>query len=117
MIDLDALGFSSGVRCSGFIIPNFHRNVNALILQMAKYPDLPTFLYGNSMGCMVLTTYLQRNPDLRIAGVVFSAPFFYLPECLEGRDRKLAIIPYIAQGIKDFVLASHIKKASVALND
>ena len=47
---------------------------------MAKHPKLPSFLYGNSMGCMVLATYLQRNPDLNIAGVIFSAPFFNLPE-------------------------------------
>ena len=84
---------------------------------MAKYPDLPSFLYGNSMGCMIITTYLQRNPGLHLAGVVLSAPFFYLPEHLEGRDGKLAITPYIGPILKDFVLGSHIKKASVCLDE
>jgi alpha-beta hydrolase superfamily lysophospholipase len=84
---------------------------------MAKYPDLPTFLYGNSMGCMVLTTYLQRNPDLHLAGVIFSAPFFYIPDTMEQRDFKMLIAPYAGAVLKDFLLGSHIKKGFVTLND
>jgi alpha-beta hydrolase superfamily lysophospholipase len=29
---------------------------------------------------MVINTFLLRNPDLKIAGVIFSAPFFGLSE-------------------------------------
>jgi alpha-beta hydrolase superfamily lysophospholipase len=32
MIDLDGHGYTSGVRTSGFILPNFHRNVTSLLL-------------------------------------------------------------------------------------
>jgi len=28
------------------------------------------------MGCMVINTFLLKNPDLKLAGVIFSAPFF-----------------------------------------
>jgi len=53
---------------------------------MAKFGELTTFLCGNSMGCMILKTYLLVNPNLSIAGVIFIVPFWYVPASIEDRD-------------------------------
>ena len=55
-IDLEGYGWSAGVRGKGPNIENFHYNVTALIEQFKE--GYPTFLWGNSMGCMVLNTFL-----------------------------------------------------------
>ena len=34
------------------------------------------------MGGLALNTFLLRNPDLKLAGVIFSAPFFGFAESL-----------------------------------
>lgn len=34
------------------------------------------------MGCLVVNTFLLRNPDLKLAGVIFSAPFFGFADSL-----------------------------------
>jgi len=41
---------------------------------------VPSFLYGNSLGGLILNTFLLRNPDLKLAGVIFSAPLFGFAE-------------------------------------
>ncbi len=77
-VDIECHGYAAGVRGSGIRIDAFHFSVIAMI---QRFEDgLPTFLYGNSMGCMVVNTFLLKNPDLKIAGVIFSAPFFGFSE-------------------------------------
>jgi alpha-beta hydrolase superfamily lysophospholipase len=78
MVDLEGYGFSAGVRGMGPSIPNCHYNITALLEQFK--PGVPSFLYGNSMGCMVINTYLLQNSKLPIAGVIFGSPFFELTE-------------------------------------
>ena len=79
LIDFEGYGFTAGRRCSGLRIENMHSQVTSLLTQVRE--DLPLFLMGHSMGCMVLNTYLQLNPEIasRLAGVIYSAPFFGLP--------------------------------------
>jgi alpha-beta hydrolase superfamily lysophospholipase len=73
-IDLECHGHAAGTRISGLRIDSMHFYLTAMISRFQE--GLPTFLYGNSMGCMVINTFLLKNPDLKLAGVVFSAPFF-----------------------------------------
>jgi len=77
-VDIECHGFAAGSRVSGLRIESFHFCVTGMIEQFEA--NLPTFLYGNSMGCMVLNTFLLKNPELKIQGVVFSAPFFGFSE-------------------------------------
>ena len=78
MIDLECFGYSAGIKGPGLRIENMHFNITALIMQFKE--GLTTFLMGHSMCCMVINTFLLRNPDLKIAGVIFSAPFFGISE-------------------------------------
>ena len=90
IIDLEGYGWSAGVRAKGPNVENFHFNVTAMIEQFRD--GIPTFLWGNSMGCMVLNTFLLQNPHLKISGVIFGSPFFELSEAF-GFDagKKLAV--------------------------
>ncbi len=73
-IDHESYGFSAGERISGQHIDTLHFGISALIQRFEE--GIPTFLYGNSLGCLAINTFLLRNPDLKLAGVIFSAPFF-----------------------------------------
>ena len=45
-------------------------------------PDGPCTLVGHSMGGLTVNSYLSFNPEIakRLAGVIYSAPFFGSPE-------------------------------------
>ena len=47
---------------------------------MQARTDKPLFILGHSMGGLVTTTFLLKNPNLKIAGVILSAPFFGFDE-------------------------------------
>ena len=80
MIDVNSYGYSSGARGPGPNIEKMHHNVTCMLKQFEEH--LPSFLYGNSMGCLIINTYLLRNPGLGLAGVIFSSPFFQIAEDL-----------------------------------
>ena len=90
IIDNDSYGYSAGTRGIGPNINNFHHNVTALLKEFEE--DVPAFLYGNSMGCMIINTYLLSNPDLKLRGVIFGSPFFEMAEHLgvDAAKRTLA---------------------------
>lgn len=70
-----------------------HFGLAALIDQFEE--GLPAFLYAHSMGCIVTNTFLLRNPGLKIAGVIFSAPFFGMSEANDLNPVKVAAIQLI----------------------
>lgn len=116
MIDHETFGFSSGVRTWGPSVAGSHVNVSVLMREMEKFSELTTFLCGNSMGCMILKTYLLRNPDLRIAGVIFLVPFFYIPKSIEDRDTKMALAPFAGPLLEDFVANTQIGPSHLSKN-
>ena len=102
LIDTDAYGFTSGVRGQGPNIEKFHHNVTALLGEFEE--GLPTFLYGNSMGCLIISTYLLNNPGLQLQGLVFSSPFFELAEHMGVTwDRKI-LARIIAPSLEPFAM-------------
>ena len=98
MIDLEGYGWSAGARGKGPKIPNLHFNVTVLIEQFRE--GVPTFLWGNSMGCMVLNTFLLQNPHLKLAGVIFGSPFFEISEELELDAAKRFMLSTLAEGLE-----------------
>ena len=73
MIDLRSYGFSGGAR-GGHNLLEFQNDVYLLLRQARD--DLPCFLWGHSMGGLLVTTLCINNPTLNIAGAVISAPLF-----------------------------------------
>jgi alpha-beta hydrolase superfamily lysophospholipase len=44
--------------------------------------DRPAFVIGHSMGCLINQTFIIQNPNINVAGVIHSAPFFRMPKHL-----------------------------------
>lgn len=61
----------------------FMEEISQLVVKATeRYPDLPIFLYGHSMGGNLVLNYaLSRNP--KIAGAIVTAPHIQLPEAAQ----------------------------------
>jgi len=62
IVDNDAYGFSSGMRGTQPCIEKIHHNLTSMLQQFEE--NVPSFLYGNSMGCLVVNSFLLNNPEL-----------------------------------------------------
>ena len=72
--DLRGHGKSGGLRGHLPSVEAYMRDIDLLLEHVrARYPGLPVFLYGHSLGAILALTYgLRRKPDLK--GVIASAP-------------------------------------------
>ena len=70
--------------------------------------NLPLFLFAHSMGAMVLATYLDTNPEIvgKISGVIYSAPFFGLPDSKAVGPAKSLLIKFLSLHLEEFALAA-----------
>ena len=59
---------------------------------MKARTDKPLFIFAHSMGCAVTTTFLLRNPTLKVSGVILSAPFFGFHPSTGINEVKLAVV-------------------------
>lgn len=73
-IDLRGHGRSDGPRGHTPSIEAFMQDIDLLLEHVhARYPGLPTFLYGHSLGGILVLSYgLRRKPDLK--GVIATSP-------------------------------------------
>ncbi len=78
-MDLRGHGRSGGQRGDAPTFDHLGDDVNLLLTDAAnRYPDKPCFLYGHSLGGLVVLFYLiQRSPALN--GAVVSSPVLHLP--------------------------------------
>ena len=114
IIDHETFGYSSGIRVLGVSELDSQSHVSTMLYEMARvYPHLSTFLAGNSMGGLTLMTYLIRNPQLNIAGVIFLAPFWYLPPTVDNLEVKLFLSPLLDPFIGEIVVNNHISISSL----
>ena len=69
---------------------------------------MPLFLFAHSMGCQILNTYLLINPDIaaRLAGVIWSAPFWGIPAFAGVDWVKKQVIKLLALQLEEFVLVT-----------
>lgn len=114
LFDNEGFGFSSGPRAHGPNVQNIHYQVTTLLSQFKE--GVPTFLYGFSMGCMVLNTYLLANPDLKIDGVIFQAPFFKMGPGFQMDRVKEFGIRLIRPLIQHFVINAVFNVQELSLN-
>jgi alpha-beta hydrolase superfamily lysophospholipase len=78
--DLPGHGRSGGRRGHAFSTTTIFEGIDRLAAEVSKkYPGLPRFLYGQSMGGnLVLSYVLGRRPDIH--GVIATSPWIRLPE-------------------------------------
>ena len=70
------------------------------------------------MGCMVLNSYLGFNPDIadRVAGVIYSAPLFGIPDFSNFGPVKANLIKLLAMQLEEFALSSSIPLSKITRN-
>jgi len=105
LVDFEGFGYSSGKRCAGLSVEQMHSQVSSLLTEVRA--DLPLFLFAHSLGCTVVSTYLSLNKDIaaRLAGVIYSAPLFGVPDFTGISYVKAQAIKLMAPLLEDFTLA------------
>lgn len=112
IVDNDSFGFSSGMRGPGPTMVKMHYNLACMLEQFEE--NLPSFLYGNSMGCMIINTFLLRNPDLPIQGVIFGSPFFEFPKHVHLTPFRKWLAHKAAPGLEPFAMQGTVQLHKVS---
>jgi alpha-beta hydrolase superfamily lysophospholipase len=110
--DLRGHGRSGGRRGHISSIEDFLQDIDSLLKQArARYPGLPMFLYGHSLGSVLVTYYcLQRKPELK--GVV--ATGLALHNALELQTAKVALIKLLGSILPNLTLPSELEVKALA---
>lgn len=89
LMDLRGFGFSGGTRCKNYSLYDSHENIGAMLQRFRN--DKPAFLMGHSMGCLITQTFLLKNPNINLAGVIYAAPFFAFAKHAQWGLRTIAV--------------------------
>ncbi len=82
-IGFDLLGHGKSAGKRGYIsdIQEFTDQIySAVALVKAKFPDVPLFIYGHSMGGNLVANFLQIHQPDDLAGAILTSPWFRLTE-------------------------------------
>lgn len=71
LLDLRGFGYSGGARGTA-VVEQLLMDVGVLITQVNA--SLPLFLYGHSMGGLLVLTFSILNPQVNVAGVITTSP-------------------------------------------
>ena len=106
LVDLEGHGFTGGNRINKLSIEKFHHQVVTL-LEQAR-PDIPLFLFGHSMGGLTVASFLGRNQQIaeKLAGVIYSAPYFGPHETLGVDFAKRAMTSVLSGVLDEFALVA-----------
>lgn len=113
LIDLRSYGLSGGARCGHSLI-EFQQDIKVLLEQARS--DVPCFLYGHSMGGLLVTTVLINNPGLSLSGALISAPL-YETSSAEIDPVKQYAMTKLTVALKEMVLNSYIAPACLSKDD
>jgi alpha-beta hydrolase superfamily lysophospholipase len=113
LIDLRSFGSSGGARC-GHDLLEFQEDVYLMLQQVN--PELPCFLFGHSMGGLILATILVNNPLLNVSGAVISAPLFG-SDTLDANEGKEWLLSGMANAMKEGVFNSYVVPSSLSRDD
>ena len=95
-VDLRGNGQSAGQRGHIEAWADYRHDVEAFLADIrAHHPTSPLFLYGHSMGGLVVLEAVLRAPNLPLRGVITSSPFLSepnLPAVVKWLLRRLATI-------------------------
>ena len=74
---------------------------------------MPLYLYGHSMGGMLVLSFALANPKLGIAGVITTSPFLGFPLDRNFGKAKLFVLKSVSHHIEDFVINSMINPTAL----
>jgi len=110
--DLRGHGKSGGPRGHSPIFENFMQDIDLFLAQSRqRYPGLPVFLYGHSLGAILVLNYaLRRKPDL--AGVISTAAS--LRNALEEQKAKVAMAKLFGSVLPTMAIASGLDPTTIS---
>ena len=73
---------------------------------------------GHSMGCLALNSFLALNPEVadKVAGVIYSAPFFGIPDFVKMDPIKIEVLKLLAMVMEEFVVSSGMPMHKICRN-
>lgn len=108
------ISYSGGPRgCS--TIAELHMDIEVLLKQASR--ELPLFLYGHSLGGMLILSLALRNPELHIAGVITTSALIKFPRDRTLPPSKVFLIRLIGKSLEDVVVNSLINPTALTKNN
>eukprot|EP00474_Spongospora_subterranea_P004799 CRZ05257.1 hypothetical protein [Spongospora subterranea] len=116
-IDLRGHGLSGGPRSDG----NFDDFINDISIlhriALTSAPKLPVFLYGQSMGGMLVLAYALLDKTQRIRGVIATSPWLRLSRLVQPKWWKIALLKLGWPLFQEFLLSSNVDPCSLSSVD
>lgn len=114
LIDLRGFGYSGGARGIAEL-EKLHMDVETMLKQTSG--ELPLFLYGHSLGGLVVLTLVMRNPELNVAGIISTSALIGFP-----KDRKMGffksnLVKLAGKKLEDIVINSMIHPTALTKNN
>ncbi len=111
-MDLRGHGQSGGLRGHTPSVEAYMQDIDLLLEHVrARYPGLPTFLYGHSLGAILALNYgLRRKPDLK--GVIATSPALHTE--LENQATKLAMARVLGTLFPTMLLKSGLQTSHLS---
>jgi alpha-beta hydrolase superfamily lysophospholipase len=117
LIDLRGHGYSGGMRMD-WLIEELHSDVLTLIKECEMDGvDLPTFIFGHSMGGGLVSSLFINNQYLQVNGVILSAPLLSYPINTKQDKFKNWVLNKIGNDINDFVCHGSINPTDLCKDD
>ena len=103
-------GRSTGVR-GGHDMYELQQDLNKIIKLVRE--DLPCFIYGHSLGGLLVTTMLINNPHLNFSGVIISSPMFWR-DGIDVSWGAVKVAEFVYPVFKDVLFTSNISIGSLS---
>ena len=113
-IDFRGYGGSGGVRGDSTLI-DLQKDIVLLLKEIDA--DIPLFVFAHSKGCMILTSFLMNNPDLKISGVVLIAPLTCPPENIKINTFRLIASQFLANNLPEMILMPRMNPSASCKKD
>jgi alpha-beta hydrolase superfamily lysophospholipase len=101
-----------------YTVEDLHSDIITLIKECElDGVDLPTFIFGHSLGGGLVTSLFINNQYLQVSGVILSAPLLGNPLHTKTNKTNLFILNKIGNDIKDFVMHGSINPTDLCKDD
>jgi acylglycerol lipase len=110
MVDLRGFGYSGGARgCAE--LRELENDVIALLRNARA--DLPLFVYGHSLGGLVIIKLLLDKPELNISGCILTSPLLGLAKNMHFNWIKRQFMHYLGDYLADFIVNSRVNPTAL----
>ncbi len=117
LVDLRGHGYSGGIRFD-WTIDELQTDVLTLIKECEMDGvDLPTFVFGHSMGGGLISSFFINNQYLQVNGVILSSPLLGFPINAKRDVMKMMMLNKIGNDIREFVLHGSINPTELCKDE